>query len=267
MRRKYRITDIICGENYITSRIYPEYLPHRTSRQRKSKPTSEVQERLNEKNRKEYLSHLASTNFSDRDYYITLTYNDKHLPENRLDAEHELRKFISRLKYRAQKIGKIVKIIAVTGYGSKRKRLHHHLLISGCLMPYDIINIWKCKDGSSRGYVDINPLQFNQFGIAIDNLLKYFYKHVEENKKLGIKGSGYFRSRNLTEPTIKSRSGKLSHKQIEFARTFTDYTVFEQMHPDYTLADVVTFQNDVNGGYYFTVRYYRPPNRRRKKNK
>ena len=265
MRRRYRMTDIICGDNYITSRIYPEYTPPRTSRQRKSKPTSEVQQKLNDKNRQEYISHLASTNYTARDYYITLTYNDRHLPKNIHEAKRELANYIKRLKRKTKKLGLTLKVIAVTGYGSKRKRLHHHLLVTGCLMPYEFIEIWKCRDGNSRGYVDICPLQFDQFGIAIDNLLKYFYKHIEENKKLGIKGIGYFRSRNLSEPVIKSRSGKLSHKQIEFARTFTDFTVFELMHPDYALADVITFYNDVNGGYYFTVRYYRPPNRRKRK--
>ncbi|MBQ7505323.1 MAG: hypothetical protein IJT79_08420 [Ruminococcus sp.] len=264
MRRKYRMTDIICGDNYITSRIYPEYLIPK-SRQKKSKPTSEVQQKLNEKNRQEYLAHLASTNFTDRDYYITLTYNDEYLPENINEAKHELRKYIKRLQTRTKKLGLTIKAIGVTGYGSKRKRLHHHIIISGCFMPYEFIEVWKCRDGSSRGYVDICPLQFDQFGVAIDNLLKYFYKHIEENKKLGITGSGYYRSRNLAEPEIKSRSGKLSHKQIEFARTFTDFTVFEQMHPDYALADVITFHNDVNGGYYFTVRYYKPPRKQRRK--
>ena len=266
MRRSYRITDIICGDNYITSRIYPEYRTVKHSRAKKAKPTSEVRALLNEKNQKEYLAHLASTNFTDRDYYITLTYNDEHLPKNYDEAVRELKKYIARAKYRAAKQGKTLKIIAVTGYGSKRKRLHHHLIISGCFMPYEIIDLWKGREKKSRGFVEVNPLQFNQFGVAIDNLLKYFYKHIEENKKLGITGSGYYRSRNLAEPEYRSRSGKLSHKQIEWARTFTDFSVFERMHPDYALADVVTFHNDVNGGYYFTVRYYRPPNKRKKNN-
>lgn len=265
MRRSYRITDIICGNNYITTRVYPEYRPPKGSRSKRSKPTSEVREHLNNENRKQYLAHLASTNFTERDYYITLTYNDAHLPDDLTSAKHELKNYIKRLQYKAKRNGLTIKALGVTGYGSKRKRLHHHLIVTGCFMPYEFIKAWKCTDGSSRGYVDICPLQFDQFGVAIDNLLKYFYKHIEENRKLGIKGVGYYRSRNLSEPVVKSRSGKLSHKQIDFARTYTDFTVFEQMHPDYALADVITFYNDVNGGYYFTVKYYKPPNRRKTK--
>ena len=222
MRRSYRITDIICGEHYITSRIYPEYTQPKGSRSKKSKPTTETRAALNDKNRKEYLAHLASTNFTGQDYYITLTYNDEHLPESYNAAVHELRKFISRAKYRAKK-------------------------------------------GNGRGRVDTSALQFDQFGVAIDNLLSYFYKHIEEARANGVKGSCYYRSRNLKEPEYRSRKGKLSHKQIEWAKTFTDFEVFERMHPDYALADVSTFYNDTNGGYYFTVKYFKPPHRHRRK--
>ena len=265
MRRSYRITDIICGEHYITSRIYPEYTQPKGSRSKKSKPTTETRAALNDKNRKEYLAHLASTNFTGQDYYITLTYNDEHLPESYNAAVHELRKFISRAKYRAKKKGKELKTIAVTGFGSKRKRLHHHLIMSGCFMPWEIVDLWRDRDGNGRGRVDTSALQFDQFGVAIDNLLSYFYKHIEEARANGVKGSCYYRSRNLNEPEYRSRKGKLSHKQIEWAKTFTDFEVFERMHPDYALADVSTFYNDTNGGYYFTVRYYKPPHRHRRK--
>ena len=262
MRRRYRTTDIICGKNYITTRIYPEYSLPKGGRRKKSKPTSDVRQRLNDENRKEKVIFLANTNFTEKDQFLTLTYDEEHLPENYNQAEKELRKYIERLRNYAKKNNlPSPKIIGITGYGSKRKRLHHHLLINGDYPLYILTEKWKEKSGNYRGYIDVKPLIFNQFGI--ENIARYIIKHIEENIRSGIKCT-YFRSRNLKEPKIKSRAKQISHRDILFAKEYTDFSVFEKMHPDYAIADVSPYYNDVNGGYYFTVKYYRPHMKRRK---
>ena len=46
--------------------------------------------------------------------------------------------------------------------GTRTGRLHHHVVMSGGLLPRDIAIIW------GKGYVNkIQPLQFNEFGITL----------------------------------------------------------------------------------------------------
>lgn len=263
MITKYKQKDVVCGENYITTTIYPEYTPPKGSRKRKRRPTSEVQQHLNDENRKNYISNLVNTNYAPSDYWATITYNDEHLPVSFTDAVHELSKFIERIKYYAKTNGlPMPKIIAVTGYGNRRKRLHHHLIISGFIPIDEFTERWRDKKGDWRGWVDVKPLQFDKFGV--DCLAKYFIKHIEENKTRGIK-TPYFRSRNLSEPIKKTKNAKISRRQIEFAKSYTDLSIFERLHPEYEIADMTPYYNDCNGGYYFTIKYYRPPKKRKGK--
>lgn len=263
MKTKYKQKDIFCGESYITTTVYPEYTPPKGSRKRKTRPTSEAQQHYNDVRRKNYVSNLVNTNYEQGDYWATITYNDEHLPADFNAAIRDRKNFIERLRYFCKVSGlPMPRVIAVTGYGARRKRLHHHIIISGFVPIGEFIERWKDKTGNWLGWVDVKPLQFDKIGVEC--LAKYFIKHIEENKQRGIK-TPYYRSRNLSEPIEKTKNAKISHRQIEFAKSFTDISIFERLHPEYQIADYTPIYNDCNGGYYFTIKYYKPPKKRKGK--
>lgn len=73
MRCLYRERRWECG-NYLEVEFYPVFKPPSGKRRRKSKPTSEVQARLNDRNARRELVRLLNTNFTDEDIEIHLSY-------------------------------------------------------------------------------------------------------------------------------------------------------------------------------------------------
>ena len=273
--RLYKFNEFYCGKNYLDVQIYPEYvLPKKGKRKSKYKQTSEVQQALNNDNRDRYVCRLFNHNYTERDYYITLTYKDEYLPTSFEEAEREVNNYIRRIQYRAKREGlPTPKICKVTGYGERRKRLHHHLVVSGELPGYVLKDLWKIKDGKEyeyRGRIDVDPLEFDKFGII--KLANYFVKHINENKKRGIKCT-YYRSRNLQEPKKNPRVRRLKNREVEDIAKYTDFSALKKLYPDYQLIypeyyetekeqKRAIYYNEHNGGYYFLLRFYKPQRRR-----
>lgn len=266
--RLYKFNEYYCGENYLDVQIYPEYLkPRKGHRRRKYKATSEVQQALNKNNRDRYVCRLFNHNFTDEGYFITLTYDDEHLPESFEEGEAEVNRYIRRVRYKCRKKGlPAPKICKVTGYGARRKRLHHHLVISGELTPKELKKLWRDSKGEFRGKPTVDPLEFDKFGI--DRLANYFIKHIDENKKRGLKCT-YFRSRNLEEPKLNKSVRRITNREVEDIRTYTDYSVFEKLYPEYEFIrpeyykdeyaqERAVFFNEQSGGYFFLLRFYKP---------
>ncbi|QCS37407.1 replication initiation protein [Tortoise microvirus 100] len=106
--------------------------------------------------------------------FVTLTYNDLHVPDGyNLSPEH-LQSFLKRLRfYLPYKI----KFFACGEYGTKRGRPHYHLVIFG-LKPedYKYISIaW------SYGFVDVSPL-LSANGLAY--VAKYTTKKIGSMKEV-----------------------------------------------------------------------------------
>lgn len=266
--RLYKFNEFYCGENYLDVQIYPEYIkPHKGTRKRKSKPTNEAQEFLNQHNRERYVCRLFNHNFTPSGSYITLTYDDEHLPESYEAAEKEINNYIRRIKYHAKKKGlPTPKICKVTGYGERRKRLHHHIIISDELTAAELKKLWRDKKGEFRGRITIDPLEFDKFGL--DRLANYFLKHINENKRRGVKCT-YYRSRNLEEPKTNRAVRRITNREVEDIRTCTDYSVFEKLYSEYEFIrpeyykdenaqERAVYFNEHNGGYFFLLRFYKP---------
>ena len=63
-------------------------------------------------------------------YFITLTYNNEHLPENGVFPE-EIQLFIKRLRTKLDRrgISHNLRYIAVSEYGHWSKRPHYHIIL------------------------------------------------------------------------------------------------------------------------------------------
>ena len=136
----------ICGDDY-ASAPYMEVdvfeitaAQHKASvRAKKELATSLVKDKYNEEARRRYLSQLVSTNFTRKDYSLTLTYAGEYLPAagDMAQADRDFSNFIKRLYRYCDKHGiERPKWVCVTEYstldedGERLGRHHHHAIIS-----------------------------------------------------------------------------------------------------------------------------------------
>lgn len=281
----YRFNEYYCGENYLDVQIYPEYLTKGKGKNKKGKYkiTRNTQQALNDNNRDRYVHRLFNHNFTSRDYFITLTYKDKFLPKDFKAAEKEVNNYIRRIQRRAKKLGcPLPKIFKVTGYGERRKRLHSHLIVSGIFPPAVFKELWQIRvkvnghtEYEYRGKIDVDTLEFDKFGIQ--NLSNYFMKHLNENKKRGLKCT-YYRSKSMTEPIKNPRVKRLRAKQVIHMAEHTDFAAVENLYKPYILikpedydntedAERALYYNLDYGGYFFLLRFYKPPKRNTRQRK
>lgn len=244
MRSWYRETRYECGD-YMDVMIYPVYTKTPV-RRKKAKPTSEVQQKLNEIYAEEKLIRIANANFTPRDYKVELTYSSEHLPQSDEDADRELTNFLRRVKrYRKQRGLSELKYIAVTEKGSRSGRYHHHLIMSGDVDLFDLVSLW------GKGIVGSDLLIFDENGIA--NLVKYMMKQLKE-----FIGKKYKRSRNMIVPEAKKRDNRFSKRMIvELAKDTENRAEYEKLYEGYHLSKADAIFNDVNGGVFLRMRYYR----------
>ena len=102
------------------------------ARTEKSKATTAARKRINDKTAKGRLEMLLAANFGPRDEFVTLTYDNEHLPKNRAEAEKHLRKYIKRLRDYWKKRGKRLCYVYVCHHLLLYPRTYSHLLI--CLL-------------------------------------------------------------------------------------------------------------------------------------
>lgn len=92
--------------------------------------------------------------------FVTLTYNDEHLPHDLSVSKEHLRNFIKRLRRYS---GKKFKYFAVAEYGDKEKRPHYHLIIFGwcALLQYNVDMIQKAWTLKKQpiGFIQVDNME------------------------------------------------------------------------------------------------------------
>lgn len=263
MRCLYREKKYICGE-YIDVDIYPVFSTSRGGRGKKAKCSSAAQERLNQHNREKKFSRLVMTNFTSSDLCIHLTYNGDHLPGNDEAVKKQFRNFIARLKRYRKKHGlPSLKYMSVTERGSRNGRYHHHTIVNCGDMPAPVlVELW------GQGYVDIKVLQFDQCGV--EGLSRYFFKGRKKksatDEDIGETiGYSWTCSRNLDKPIESKRDGRLSARKVKELSSFGEYDgnlEYEKLYPGYEFSQAKPFYNDINGGFYISLRMRKITNRK-----
>lgn len=245
MRCLYREKKHYCGE-YLEVDIFPVF-EYQRGRSRKRKPTTEMQKKLNQRNAERKLIRLLNTNFTKHDIRFDLTYSPENEPPTPEDAQRQLQNFLRRVKrYRKKHELPDLKYVAVTEQGSKSGRLHHHIVMSGGIDINTLAEIW------GKGYTTAKPLQFDENGIA--GIAVYLVKEP-------ILGKRWCASRNLEQPKTSERDGRLpQYKVKQFHDSgYDNREELEKLYEGYTLSDISPYYNEINGGYYLTVRMYKKP--------
>ena len=249
MRCLYREQIHICG-NYADVDIYPVFRKSGNLRRRRAKPTSEAQARLNQKNAEKKLMRLLHTNFSGKDYEIHLTYTNDNLPENDDEAIGDVQKFLRRVRAVYKSMGKDLKYIRVTEGKAGTRRYHHHVTLSGGVDRDVVEKLWEL------GYANCRRLQFAENGV--EGLAMYITK--ESRGEGYAPGSRRFScSKNLEKPKVIERDGRLAQRKVkELFEKECSSAVVAPLYEGWCMAQSETLLNPVNGGYYISLRFYRP---------
>ena len=240
----YREKRYYCGE-YLDAYIYPVFETGRRGggKRMKRKPSTEAQKKLNQRHREEKVTRLFHNNFTPEDLEIHLTYAVS--PESDEEAARNLRNYIRRIQRLRKKLGlPPLKYIAVTERGKRGGRYHHHITVNGGIDRDVLENLW------ANGRANTRRLQFDENGLA--GLAYYITKSAIGKKAWNA-------SKNLVDPEPKIRDGHISgRKARELAEHKQDWARFEALYPGYLASGPAeAFHNDVNGGIYLRVRFYK----------
>ncbi|MDO4778490.1 MAG: hypothetical protein Q4A42_02920 [Tissierellia bacterium] len=255
---RYREKKIYCGDKYLEIDIYQVNIlkTNTKSRSKKKRESLPAQKNLNDKNARRKFIQLVETNFTEEDYHLTLTYNDKNLPSTLELAEKEVSNMLKRIarKRKSKNLPKL-KYILVTAHNEKKNgkivRIHHHLIINGDGLTRDEIEeLWsrpKRKGENKReriGYANADKLQAdsNSGFIALST---YLIKNPTSKKRWSC-------SQNLKRPISRTNDYRYSRRQINnIASKQFDPKWWESKYPGYFITDkdsgYETIYNDITG--------------------
>ncbi len=124
---KYTVIEKWSGGHY-RAVLYPSIIPKGGRRGVRENPTTEFRQRLNDTTQMRKLIATLEVNFSLDDLFITLTYDDNHLPPNFDAAAKCLQGFIKKYRTVRKREGFASPYIYITeGYHGDH-RMHHHIV-------------------------------------------------------------------------------------------------------------------------------------------
>lgn len=168
---------IIVAGPLVVETIYPAPNPRDSEGVRSGKKalSSEAQRRMNWKYAYQKLELEIAANFGENDLYITLTYDEKHLPPDRKKANQRMQAFWRRLRTARRAMGKELRYIYVTEHKHGDGRWHHHVLLNATGEDFvQIARIW------GQGLVDFKQIRVDR-DRNYETLARYLCK---EQRKL-----------------------------------------------------------------------------------
>lgn len=254
---RYRTRTIKSGD-ILEVEAFPIWNTQNEVRRAKRLATREAQRNLNERNAKKKLIRKINANFTENDLCITLTYNNGFIPEEER-ARRDIRNYIRRVREYRRKHGlpelKYVYVIEFGGRDGRRRRVHHHVIMSG--MDRDVAEaLWQ-----GRGWANSRRLQPDDYGL--EALARYMTKEPNGGKR-------WCASRNLAEPKITESDTKISKRKVEqMAEDFESMpaAIFGKLFPDYDFNDCKVQRSDFVAGAYIYARMYRKANIKARKKK
>lgn len=133
--------------------IYPRRDKRDSERARaaKSRASSEAQKRLNRKYSYQKLELILAANFRPGDLWVTVTYDDEHLPSSRKQAKERFKYFLQKL--RASRKKRLRPCVVASNVEHKHqsdsywedRRWHHHFVVNATHTA-DFEEIRRCWD-------------------------------------------------------------------------------------------------------------------------
>ena len=183
---------IIVAGPLVVETVYPAPNPRDSDGVRAGKKalSSEAQKRMNLKYAYQKLELEIAANFGPGDLFLTLTYDDDHLPTSRQEALKRIKAFWRRLRAARRENGQELRYIYVTEHKHGDGRWHHHVLINST--GEDLKLIWKLW---GQGELESRKIRVDR-DKNYETLARYLCK--EQREKLGLRL--WSCSRNLQKP-------------------------------------------------------------------
>lgn len=254
---RYRAKTIKAG-NVLEVEVFPIWNTRGEAIRAKKHKTRQAQKNLNDKNAKKKLIRKINANFTEEDLCITLTYKGGVPDEEQ--ARRDIRNYIRRVREWRRKHGlselKYVYVIEFGGGDGRRKRVHHHVIMSG-MDRDEAERLW-----NGKGWANTRRLQPDDYGL--EALARYVTKEPNGGKR-------WCASRNLVEPKETVADTKISKRRVEkMAMDFEEApaAIFGKLFPDYDFNDCTVRHSEFVAGAYIYARLHRrpaPPEKKRKK--
>lgn len=229
--------------------IYPEFAKSDRPAEWQRENHREAQRSLNNTNSRKQCERTINANFTTDDIWITLTYDQQHLPKSFEEAQKNMRNYIARLNYRRKKRGlPPARYVYVTEWETDAKhgvRCHHHIVMDGLLDMDEAEKAWKLgKRNEAR------RLDYDDHGLS--GLGAYITKSPRGVKK-------WCASVGLKKPDERKNHTDFTRRKI--AAMVKDFDAIRPMveskYPAYWYTEAQIFQNETNRGYYIHVRMRR----------
>ena len=238
--------NIYYSGNYMDVQVFPVHQTKKYQRRARFRPTSEMQAKLNERNRIDYLWRLINLNFGLRDLAITLTYMDDSMreesDENLEQATKDWACFTRRLRKLYKEKGLTLKYAALPHFAKNSTGYHFHVFMTGGVTFEEIEECWQL------GIVHDERLMFDENGV--EGYIRYVIGGKAGSKK-------WFCSKNLIRPgKPEQRDGRIGKKEM-FLFQIEDKEAIGALYPGYVCTSVSWEYNELYGGEYARARFYR----------
>ncbi len=219
-----------------------------SARAARVKPTRKVQEELNERNSIKKLSRLLNANFTDKDIWLTLTYDDEHLPDSEEKAYRDTANYIRRLRRVASEPLKYIIVTETHTEDGEPTRIHHHIVVN--FPDRDTAErLWKMG-----GRKQSRRLQPDVYGF--DGMAHYLGKQKKPPKEDKKKISRRWRtSKNLAKPKVTTADHKIGRRTAEKIAKASEgerRERFERMYEkDQYISCQIRYSDFVAGAYLY----------------
>ena len=204
----------------------------------RNRPTCAAQQFYNNKLSYQELELMIAANFGSKDYFVTFTYDDAHIPETKEAASNVLKKYFRSLREIRRRRGEELKYIYVTegfhgikedayfgGDGAfENRRIHHHVVIN-CVSSSDLEELRSLWRGG--GYMKAEPIDVHYY----QDLAKYMTKEAREFGKAKVGERTWRASRNLVKYAVEYIEIPSDSVTLTAPPDAVDYKTFSEKNP------------------------------------
>ena len=139
--KQTRAGRLVCAVVYTT----PTAGEAARARAQKLRASAAAREKLNARTSFQKLERVLAANFDTGDLFVTLTYDDQHLPDCRDAAVRRMRSFLSRFRALRRSRGEETRYVYITEGCYPGGRLHHHMVLNSTGQDVeDLRKAWRC---------------------------------------------------------------------------------------------------------------------------
>lgn len=217
----------------------------------------EAQRALDDRKSQQQFWRLAEHNFGNGDLWITLVYDDEHLPETLDEATKCIQRFLRNINGKRKRRGlpnaKYLYVTEITTEDGKPVRAHHHLFMDGMMDQDTVEATWRYGRRNNCRKVEKGK-------DGIEGAADYMVKTKKDTTRKKHKKS-WSASLNLEKP-IEKKHHRTRKKHIdkmvrdhEYIREYVEE--ISNRYAGYIYRKSSIYYNDHNARFYIRVRMRR----------